>query len=1034
MSTPLSGAAGAGAMSLGMQLFESSADCVKLLDGNGCVVAMNRNGQALMEIDAFATVAGAHWTTFWPAGSHGTVERALADAAASGNATFSAPCPTAKGTVKWWDVVLTAVQGADGRAANFLAVSRDITASRQAQLELQASEARFRSLVTATSAIVWTCSAEGVFATEQAAWSAFTGQALSEYGGAGWLDAVHPDDRARTQAAWSQATENGAIYRIAHRLRDAAGQYHHMEVKAVPVSAPGSAVLEWVGTHTDTTHAIEAAAEREQLLRQVQAANDRMNDIFRQAPAFMCVLAGPEHRFELTNDRYLQLVGNRDLIGQPVRAALPEIDGQGFFELLDRVYRTGETFFGSDMPVMLQRAPGAVLEERFIDLVYMALRDVDGNVTGLLAHGVDQTHRKLAELALHASRERFEKIVSQAATGVVEMDIDGTIRFANQKYCDMLGYAHDELIGMSAADVTAPDSLAQTLAATARLVGDGAGFVIDKHYLSKAGALVPATSSVNLLRGQEGEAEGMVAIVLDTAASERASAELRASEARYRTLFESMDQGFCVIEVLFDEHNVPVDYRFDEMNGMFEQHTGISGAVGKTARELVPGIDRFWIDTYGRVAQTGEAIRFESEAAAMGRWFDVYATPVGSGARNKVALLFSDITARKASGATLRKLADDLAESDRRKTEFLATLAHELRNPLAPIRSGLAVMRLRGDDPASVAKVRDMMDRQVNHMVHLIDDLLDIARINGNKLALRKTRVDLKIVIASAVETTLPLIEAGRHQLAIDFPDAELEVDIDATRIAQVVANLLNNAAKYTPAGGRIRLAVAVQDTQVVITVADNGLGIAPDAIGGVFEMFSQVGRNLDRAQGGLGIGLSLVRRLVEMHGGSVAACSGGIDAGSTFTIRLPYQPHQLHVHDRPAMPALPASDAHAASARGVDVLIVDDNTDAASTLSMLLDLLGHATAVAHTGAAAIALVQASLPRIVFLDIGMPGMNGYDTARALRALPGGERIVLVALTGWGSETDRAHSRAAGFDHHLTKPVQLTDVEAILATL
>jgi len=1023
-------------MSLGMQLFESSADCLKLLDGDGCVVAMNRHGQALMEIDAFATVAGAHWTTFWPAESHGAVERALADAAASGNATFSAPCPTAKGAVKWWDVVLTAVQGADGRPANFLAVSRDITAARQAQLELQASEARFRSLVTATSAIVWTCSAEGTFVSEQAAWSAFTGQEFTEYGGAGWLDAVHPDDRARTQAAWSHATGSGSIYRIAHRLRDAAGQYHHMEVKAVPVAARG-AVIEWVGTHTDTTPAIEAAAEREQLLRQVQAANDRMNDIFRQAPAFMCVLAGPEHRFELTNDRYLQLVGNRDLIGQPVRTALPEIDGQGFFELLDRVYRTGETFFGSDMPVVLQRAPGAVLEERFIDLVYMALRDVDGNVTGLLAHGVDQTHRKLAELALHASRERFEKIVSQAATGVVEMDIGGTIRFANQKYCDMLGYAHNELIGMSVADVTAPDSLVPTLAATGRLVDDGVGFVIDKDYVSKAGALVPATSSVNLLRGREGEAEGMVAIVLDTAASKRASAELRASEARYRTLFESMDQGFCVIEVLFDEQNVPVDYRFDEMNGMFEQHTGISNAVGKTALELVPGIDRFWIDTYGRVAQTGEPIRFESEAAAMGRWFDVYATPVGNGARNKVALLFSDISARKASGATLRKLADDLAESDRRKTEFLATLAHELRNPLAPIRSGLAVMRMRGDDPASVAKVRDMMDRQVNHMVHLIDDLLDIARINGNKLALRKTRVDLKIVIASAVETTLPLFEAGRHHLAIDFPEAELEVDIDAIRIAQVVANLLNNAAKYTPAGGRIRLAVAVQETQVVITVADNGVGIAPDAIGGVFEMFSQVGRNLERAQGGLGIGLSLVRRLVEMHGGSVAASSAGIDAGSTFTICLPYQPYQPpqpHVDDRAAMPALPASAPHAIAAQGVDVLIVDDNADAASTLSMLLDLLGHATAVAHTGAAAIALVQAALPRIVFLDIGMPGMNGYDTARALRALPGGQRLTLVALTGWGSENDRAHSHAAGFDHHLTKPVQLTDVETILATL
>lgn len=1013
-----------------MQLFESSSDCVKLLSAAGQVLAMNRNGQAVMEIDEFSAVSGKHWTTFWPVEWHATVQRAIADALDGGNASFSAACPTAKGTLKWWDVTLTLVGGLDGQPPTLLAISRDMTTARQAQLELQASEARFRSLVMATSAIVWNCPASGAFDSTQTAWSAFTGQGFHQYQDFGWLDAVHPDDRAKTIKAWEHALQARSIYRVTHRVQDASGQYHHMDVRAAPVIGPDGAIIEWMGTHSDTTDAVRVAAERERLLRQVQSANDRMNDIFRQAPAFMCVLTGPDHRFELTNDRYMQLVGNRDLIGQAVRDALPEVKGQGFFELLDRVYQTGETFFGADMPVMLQRHPGAALEERFIDLVYMALRNADGEITGLLAHGVDQTHRKLAELALYDSRERFEKMVSQAATGVVEMDIACNIRFANQKYCDMLGIPHDELIGKNVVDVTAPDSLAPTLTAVRKLLDDGVGFVIDKHYLHTNGAQVPATSSVNLLRGRNGEAEGMLAIVLDTTASKQASAKLRASEERYRTLFESMDQGFCVIDILFDDQNVPVDYRFKEMNSMFEKHTGLSNAVGKTARELVPDIDDFWIDTYGRVAQTGIATRFENEVRAISRWFDVYATPIGTSG-NQVALLFSDITARKASDDTLRKLADDLAESDRRKTEFLATLAHELRNPLAPIRSGLSVMRLRGDHPATLTKVREMMDRQVSHMVHLIDDLLDIARINGNKLALRKSRVDLKTVIASAVETTMPLMDAARHALSVDLPDATLHVDIDAIRIAQVVANLLNNAAKYTPTGGKIRLAVALETNALRIAVADNGVGIAPDAIGGVFDMFSQVGRNLERAQGGLGIGLSLVRRLVEMHGGSVDAVSAGNDAGSTFTIRLPYEPamDSAYVTTAPGIQA-PTATAQAA----LDILVVDDNVDAATSLSMLLELLGHAAGVSHNGADALKVVASTPPRIVFLDIGMPGMNGYDTARAMRQLPDGQGVTLVALTGWGSESDRAQSRDAGFDHHLTKPVQLVDVQTLLATL
>ncbi|MFC5459852.1 PAS domain-containing protein [Massilia niabensis] len=889
---------------LGLQLFESSPDCVKLLSNEGAVLAMNRNGMCAMEIDDFRPFSGAVWRSFWPQESQAGIDAAVALAQAGGTGQVKAFCPTAKGSPRWWEVVVTAVHGDDGEVHNLLAVSRDVT--------------------------------------------------------------------------------------VAH----------------------------------------EAEMQRERLLKELQVANARMADIFRQAPAFMCVLDGPDHVFELINERYLQLVGNRDLVGQAVRDALPEVEGQGFIELLDEVYRTGEPFTGTDMPIMLQRHPGAPLEERFIELVFTALRDADGTITGLLVHGVDQTDRKRAELKLFESRERFAKIVGQAATGVVEMDPQGRITLVNQKYCDMLGYTEAELTGKTVAEVTASEELAASVDAVAGLIRGGPGFVIDKHYRHKDGRSIPATSSVNALRGPAGEYQGLVAIVLDTSESRQAAEKLRTSEERYRTLFESMDQGFAILEMIFDDDNRALDYRFLEMNAMFERHTGLVDANGKTAREVAPTLDRFWFDTYGQVALSGKAVRFESEAAAIGRWFDVYATPIGEPGSHKVALLFTDITGRRRSEEQLRRLAADLSEADRRKTEFLATLAHELRNPLAPIRSGLGVMRLTGHNAATVSRVREMMERQVGHMVRLIDDLLDIARISGGKLELKRERADLKALLASAVETSLPLVEAGQHRLEIDVPDSPLMVDADVTRIAQVVANLLNNAAKYTPSGGRIALALRQDGASAVITVSDTGVGIPADSLTSIFDMFKQVERHMERAQGGLGIGLSLVRRLVEMHGGAVTAASAGAGRGSTFEVRLPLASRELEgpgagKPDGGAVPAQPG---------GVRVLVVDDNVDAALTLSMILEVSGHTTQVAHDGIAALAAAKAFLPQVAFLDIGMPGLNGYETASALRRTPGLEGMLLVALTGWGTESDRLRSSEAGFDHHLTKPAPLQAVQELIASL
>ena len=384
---------------------------------------------------------------------------------------------------------------------------------------------------------------------------------------------------------------------------------------------------------------------------------------------------------------------------------------------------------------------------------------------------------------------------------------------------------------------------------------------------------------------------------------------------------------------------------------------------------------------------------------------------------------FTDITERKRHEDELRRVAEELAEADRRRTEFLATLAHELRNPLAPLRNGLQVMRLGMNNPAMLERTGEIMERQLSIMVHLVDDLLDIARITRGSFNLKRKHVDLAGVIHAALETSSSLIEAGRHTLEIDTPEEPLHADIDPIRIAQAIGNLLNNAAKYTPAGGHIRLSVRRWGGELRIAVTDTGIGIPPESLASVFAMFEQLKHGEQLAQGGLGIGLSLVKRLVELHGGTVEAASAGIDQGSTFTIRLPC---------RDAPPADDAASGTAACSAipgaPLKILVADDNVDAAATLSAMLEMLGHKVRVVHGGRQALEAASEFKPEIVFLDIGMPDMSGYDVSAQLRA---GLNPTLAALTGWGAEADKARAQQAGFDHHLTKPATLADVNDVL---
>lgn len=505
-------------------------------------------------------------------------------------------------------------------------------------------------------------------------------------------------------------------------------------------------------------------------------------------------------------------------------------------------------------------------------------------------------------------------------------------------------------------------------------------------------------------------------------AVERARAEsaLRASEARYRALVTQLPGAAVFV--------VGPDLRFLAAAGEALATVGLT-PEDLIGRSIFDGVDPGQRSTYERNylrVLAGES--FEADHSVRGRVFRSRGVPLRDEHGQVTAALVAshDITDR-------RRIEEALKSADRRKDEFLATLAHELRNPLAPLRNGLHIARIGAGRDATLLRTLDMMDRQLAHLVRLVDDLLDVGRISAGKLELQRAPVRLAEALASSIDAARVLIEARGHELEVEVEPGELCVDGDFDRLAQVFNNLLTNAAKYTERGGRIRVGLRRDGAQAVLRVADSGIGIPPEELPRVFDLFSQVRSHQAQAGGGLGIGLSLVKQLVEMHGGSVQADSAGLGHGSEFTVRLPLLTTVGTPGDTGAAPT------DAAAARRWRVLVVDDNVDAGASLADVLRIKGHQVALAHNGPSALALAHSALPDLVLLDLGMPGMDGVEVARRLRAMPEVAtrphgRLHLVALTGWGQEADRARTRAAGFDAHLVKPVDMSVLDGVLASI
>jgi PAS domain S-box-containing protein len=490
---------------------------------------------------------------------------------------------------------------------------------------------------------------------------------------------------------------------------------------------------------------------------------------------------------------------------------------------------------------------------------------------------------------------------------------------------------------------------------------------------------------------------------------------LEGADYTYRALVEAIQQG--AVSLTTDGTVLYCNCCFADM--IKAPHEKVIGASIST---FLPPSERSTFEIMLRQCQGGKAQRELQFQASDGTLLPVFVAlaPLLMAESNALCMVVADLTEQKKN--------QDLQTANRRKDEFLAMLAHELRNPLAPIQNAVSVLQHLGLVDEKLTFATEVIGRQVHHLSRLVDDLLDVSRITLGKIKLQKEPVELATIIARAVETSRPLIDPRGHRLTLALPPERLRVEADATRLTQVIGNLLTNAAKYTDDGGEIALTTNREGSEIVVCVRDTGMGMAPDLLPHVFDLFTQGDRSLARSEGGLGIGLTLVRRLVELHGGMVEAHSDGPGRGSEVLIRLPVLGEELQPVDRGHRSEEPSGSA------GRRVLIVEDNIDGAGMLAMLLKLMGHQVSVAHSGTEALKAADVSRPEVVLLDIGLPGMNGYEVAKRLRAQPDFANTVLIAMTGYGQEEDKQQSRAAGFNHHLVKPVGREMLQLLLESL
>lgn len=653
-------------------------------------------------------------------------------------------------------------------------------------------------------------------------------------------------------------------------------------------------------------------------------------------------------------------------------------------------------------------------------------RNSTGHAQLVIGSALEITQRKADEEALRSSEERHRVLAQTMLQGVVHQDANGTIISMNSAAERILGKSREQFVG-STSSREEKDTIRE----------DGTIYPGDQHPSMVAlrtseticgeimGVWNPTQQmyrwiridAVPVIRPEDERPFEVYAVFEDITATKQNIEQLA-------NIHQKLLESYALLDTLSAKAPIGLafvdkEFRFQRVNEMVAEITGhpIDVHIGRSVAELFPsawpGVQHYYQRALdGKPVVNVESSTVDPISGKLHHWLNSYYPVTVDDEIIGIGVVAVDVTSQK-------HIEQALMDADRHKDEFLATLAHELRNPLAPIRASIEIFKLRMLNDPDLALSRDVIDRQITHMARLLEDLLDVSRISRNTLELRREHVSLQDVFKMALETSRPIIQANNHRLTVNLPAQSILLDADSVRLAQIFSNLLNNAAKYTEPGGAINVNCDLIDRTAIVTVSDNGIGIHPDMQPRIFEIFSQANSALQRSQGGLGIGLSLVKGLVELHDATIDVFSAGLNQGSKFTVRLP-------IVDVSQAPSLPKVEGLRTPSRPVKcrILVADDMRDNADTLGLMLRVLGNEVSLAYGGEEAFRLAEEFRPHIALLDIGMPKVNGYETAKRIRSEPWGEQMMLVALTGWAREEDRNRTRAAGFDHHLVKPVAL----------
>ncbi|MDB9526882.1 PAS domain-containing protein [Oscillatoria sp. CS-180] len=833
-----------------------------------------------------------------------------------------------------------------------------------------------------------------------------------------------------------QRAASGDKVRYDARIRLGPDRFITIDFALVPLFDADGQVEYLIPSGVDITERIQAEASLQENQVKLRQQLAELEAIYQTAPIGLAVF-DRDLRFVRINQRLAEMNGPsaEAHLGYTIRELLPDLADEAE-QFLFPILQNGEPLLNVEIEGETPASPGVkrIWRENFVPLK-------DGNqIIGISTVCEEVTDIKRTELALKEAHIQLEAALLAGAISTWRWDIVHNLVTTDSSCADLFGVdpnqAKTGLPIEKFLDAMHPDDRPQVEADISRAIVTRGNYSTEFRVHNARGeerwVLARGRAEYDLA----GKAIAFPGALTDLTDRKRVETALSQSEERYRTLFESMEDGFCVIEVLFDDDNQPVDYLFLEVNPAFERQTGLQQAAGKTARQLVPNLESHWPEIYGRIVATGEPMRFENAAEAIDRWFEVHAFPIAAPEDHRVAVLFKEISARKQIEAERekslqRELAarEDAERANRIKDEFLAILSHELRSPLNPILGWASLLQTNRLSAEKTAQALETIERNAKLQSQLIDDLLDVARILRGKLKLETVPVDPISVIEAALETVKSAAKAKEIEIHLDLSDVG-QIQGDMARLQQVVWNLLSNAIKFTPNNGRIEVKLVRKRKQAHIIVSDTGIGIPPDFLPHIFESFRQEDTSITRQFGGLGLGLAIVRYLVEAHGGNIKAASLGEGHGATFTVSLPL----LKDSSTAQLPSRLSQEQVDLS--HVQVVAVDDSPDSLEMTKVILSQYGAEVIVFTSAKAALSALETFIPDILISDIGMPDMDGYALIRQLRSRSPeqGGTIPAIALTAYARQEDYQHALDSGFQKHITKPVQPETLAIAVAEL